>query len=83
MFWKIYYSSNYKGYFFLNYSNLLLKQIMRTSKSTDNLERISLVSSFLSTLFIGDYAPIDYADGSGMNVLNIRNKTWVFSGFID
>ncbi|XP_020281760.1 xylulose kinase [Pseudomyrmex gracilis] len=41
-----------------------------------NTERISLISSFLASLFLGDYAPIDWSDGSGMNLLNIRTKDW-------
>ncbi|CBY20495.1 unnamed protein product [Oikopleura dioica] len=36
-----------------------------------NTERISLISSFAVSLFLGDYAPIDFSDGSGMNFLNI------------
>lgn len=38
--------------------------------------RISLVSSFLATLFLGKFAPIDISDVCGMNLWNIRKGAW-------
>ncbi|EDO25303.1 predicted protein, partial [Nematostella vectensis] len=56
--------------------NQIAKIYQTKRESYNECERISLVSSFLASLFIGDYAPIDYSDGSGMNLLNIVKKDW-------
>ena len=39
-------------------------------------ERICLISSFIPSLLIGDFAAIDFSDGSGMNILDINEKKW-------
>lgn len=56
--------------------NQIAKIYQNDPASYGKCERISLVSSFLASLCVGDYAPIDYSDGSGMNLMNIFTKSW-------
>ena len=58
------------------YERFTGNQISKILKGTPNVSRISLVSSFAASLLTGVIAPIDYNDGSGMNLLNIRSKQW-------
>jgi xylulokinase len=37
---------------------------------------IHLVSSFLCSVLIGRSAPVDYGDGAGMNLLNLKTLAW-------
>ena len=39
-------------------------------------QRISLISSLCASLFLGDYAPIDYGDGSIMCLMDVESKKW-------
>ncbi|XP_033226806.1 xylulose kinase [Belonocnema kinseyi] len=54
----------------------IAKVSRKRPEAYSSTERISLISSFLASLFLGDYAPIDWSDGSGMNLLDIRSKDW-------
>jgi xylulokinase len=38
--------------------------------------RVHLVSSFLASLLIGGHSPIDPGDGSGMNLMDLRDTRW-------
>ena len=55
-------------------------QIRKFSKTEPDAYKktssIALVSSFLASLLAGKIAPIDYGDGAGMNLMDIRNKVW-------
>jgi xylulokinase len=41
-----------------------------------NTARIHLVSSFMASVLVGGDAPIDFGDGAGMNLLNLKTLTW-------
>ncbi|KAM9333835.1 xylulose kinase isoform 2-T2 [Pholidichthys leucotaenia] len=56
--------------------NQIAKLRQQRADDYNNTERISLVSSFAASLFLGRYASIDFSDGSGMNLLDIRTRTW-------
>ncbi|XP_023332715.1 xylulose kinase [Eurytemora carolleeae] len=57
--------------------NQIAKIREEKQEAYDNTERISLVSSFAASLFVGRVVGIDWSDGAGMNILNITNKQWV------
>ncbi|MFA6569230.1 MAG: FGGY family carbohydrate kinase [Victivallales bacterium] len=41
-------------------------------------EHIHLVSSFMASVLCGKSAPIDFGDGAGMNLLNLKTLAWDF-----
>ncbi|XP_023619179.1 xylulose kinase isoform X3 [Myotis lucifugus] len=56
--------------------NQIAKIYQQNPEAYSHTERISLVSSFAASLFLGSYCPIDHSDGSGMNLLQIQDKVW-------
>uniref|UniRef100_A0A5F8HF04 Xylulose kinase n=1 Tax=Monodelphis domestica TaxID=13616 RepID=A0A5F8HF04_MONDO len=57
------------------------RNLEKAVKGAQNLSDITgsrayELSNFAASLFLGSYTPIDYGDGSGMNLLNIRKKSW-------
>lgn len=62
------------------YERFTGSQIMKIAQKTPNIyeetERIQLISNFMASILMGEYAPIDLSDGSGMNLLNIHQHRW-------
>jgi len=57
-------------------ANQILKRVQQESAAINKTERISLISSMMCSLLMGDYAPIDTSDGAGMNLLNLQKEAW-------
>ncbi len=45
-------------------------------KAYEKTTSIALVSSFMASLLAGKIAPIDFGDGAGTNLMDIRRKNW-------
>lgn len=59
------------------YTGPQIRKIFETQQDVyDDTERISLVSSFMASLLIGGYAPIDETDGAGMNLMDLKERAW-------
>ena len=62
------------------YERFTANQIMKVAQlfpaQYAQVERISLISSFIACLLTGQYAPIDASDAGGMNLMNIRTQQW-------
>jgi xylulokinase len=56
--------------------NQIAKIASKHNEVYRNTERISLVSSFMASLFIGAYAPIDFSDASGMIMQSHELTYW-------
>ncbi len=54
-----------------------IRKFMKKDKAAySNTKHIHLVSSFMASILAGTNSPIDFGDGAGMNLLNLKNLRW-------
>ncbi|KAJ4827069.1 Xylulose kinase 2 [Turnera subulata] len=59
------------------YAGPQIRKIFQTQPEVyHDTERISVISTFMASLFIGSYACIDQTDGAGMNLMDIKQRVW-------
>ncbi|GMT18661.1 hypothetical protein PFISCL1PPCAC_9958, partial [Pristionchus fissidentatus] len=59
------------------FSGMQIAKIFKYEREIyDNTTRISLISSFLASIFSGKITPIDQSDACGMNLLDIQTSNW-------
>mmetsp|Transcript_20335 Transcript_20335/g.52738 ORF Transcript_20335/g.52738 Transcript_20335/m.52738 type:complete len:564 (+) Transcript_20335:35-1726(+) len=62
------------------YERFTGNQIMKLAQQQPGMYRttgqISLISSFMCSLLLGKWAPIDTSDGAGMNMMDLRAQAW-------
>ncbi|OBZ87194.1 Xylulose kinase [Choanephora cucurbitarum] len=56
--------------------NQIAKIYHHNREAYNQTEYIGLVSSMLATLLLGQFSPVDTAEGSGTNMMNIRTHKW-------
>ncbi|KAI7878729.1 uncharacterized protein EV154DRAFT_606444 [Mucor mucedo] len=56
--------------------NQIAKIYHNNRKAYDETARIGLVSSLLSSLLLGKFGPMDAAEGSGTNMMDINSHKW-------
>lgn len=62
---------------FERFSGPQIRKFYKTDpRSYEKTVSIALVSSFMASLLAGKIAPIDFGDGAGMNLMDIRKKVW-------
>ena len=57
-------------------SNQIAKVAETQPQAWEKTEHVALVSSFMASLWLGQYAPIDYSDGAGMNLMDLFAAEW-------